>query len=389
MKLGVLKETSPGERRVALVPETVRKLRELEIAVLVEHGAGLSSGFPDRDYEAAGATIASRQELASADALVSVTWPALDLIEQLREGSTLIGLLYPLSRPALVSHAQRRQLVSIALDMLPRTAFAQSMDVLSSQANLAGYWAVVAAAARLPKIFPLMMTAAGTIAPARVLVMGAGVAGLQAIGTARRLGAVVEATDVRPETKEQVESLGGRFLSVEGMAARAGSGGYAAEQSEAYEQKQRELVSRAIASADVVITTALVPGRRAPRLVTAGQVASMRPGSVIVDLAAEQGGNVEGSEPGVDVERNGVTIIGARSPASNVAVHASTAFSRNIEKLLRHLTRSGEWQLDLGDEVTAGCVITRDGEVAHARVRELLARSEREREPELAMAQGA
>lgn len=389
MKLGVLEETSPGERRVALVPETVRKLRESEIAVLVERGAGLASGFLDRDYETAGATLVSRSELAGADALVSVTWPPPALIEQLREGAALIGLLYPLARPALVSHALRHHLLTIALDMLPRTAFAQSMDVLSSQANLAGYWAVIAAAARLPKIFPLLMTAAGTIVPARVLIMGAGVAGLQAIGTARRLGAVVEATDVRPETKEQVESLGGRFLCVEGVASREGSGGYAAPQSAAYEQKQRALVARAIAAADVVITTALVPGRRAPRLVTAAQLDSMRPGSVLVDLAAEQGGNIEGSEPGREVEYKGLTIIGARSPASNVAVHASTAFSRNVERLLQHLARRGEWQLDFQDEVTAGCVITHQGEVAHPRVRELLLNSERPLELTFELAGGA
>jgi NAD(P) transhydrogenase subunit alpha len=245
------------------------------------------------------------------------------------------------------------------------------MDVLSSQANLAGYWAVVAAASRLPKIFPMLMTAAGTITPARMLIMGVGVAGLQAIGTAKRLGAIVEATDVRPETKEQVESLGGKFLMVQGVEYKQGTGGYAVEQSDEYKKAQAAMISAAIAKADAVITTALIPGRKAPSLVTAEQVASMRPGSVIVDLAAEQGGNVAGTLPGEDVVTpNGVTILGPISTASRVAFHASQAFSRNIEKLLLHLTADGAWKINLDEEITKGCVITKEGEIVHAKVKE-------------------
>jgi H+-translocating NAD(P) transhydrogenase subunit alpha len=373
MKVGVLKETDPGEKRVALVPETVKKLAARKIESLIERGAGLPSGITDDEYAAAGAVLAARDEvLGRSDALLKVSRPSPAELARLKEGLGLVCLQYPLSSPAFVQAALEKKLLTIALDMIPRTSLAQSMDVLSSQANLAGYWAVVAAAARLPKIFPLLMTAAGTITPARVLVMGVGVAGLQAIGTAKRLGAVVEATDVRPETKEQVESLGGRFLSVTGVEVKQGAGGYAAEQSEEYKKKQAELVAEAIARADVVITTALIPGRKAPRLVTAAQVASMRPGSVVVDLAAEQGGNVEGSEPGAAVERHGVTVIGALSAPSNVAFHASQAFSRNLEKLLAHLTADGAWKMDLSDEIARGCIITNGGELLHDKVREAL-----------------
>ena len=370
MEVGVLKETGPGERRVALVPETVKKLAAKKIVTRIERGAGLAAGFADADYEAAGAVLGTRSETLAADTWLAVARPSLAALGELRTRTALVSLQYPLAAPEFVAAANARKLTTIALDMIPRTSLAQSMDVLSSQANLAGYWAVVAAAARLPKIFPLLMTAAGTITPARVLIMGVGVAGLQAIGTARRLGAVVEATDVRPETKEQVESLGGRFLSVAGVEVKQGTGGYAAEQSEEYKAQQAELVSRAIAQADVVITTALIPGKRAPRLVTDAQVASMRPGSVLVDLAAEQGGNIEGSEAGKDVQRHNVTIVGPLSPASHVAYHASQAFSRNLEKLLLHLTADGAWKLDLKEEITRGCVITQDGDTVHERVRQ-------------------
>lgn len=371
MRLGVLKEAEAHERRVAVVPETIAKLTALGHAVTVERGAGMQAGFLDEDYVKAGASLAERAQVLASELVVAVQ-PPPEGMAALPRGGALIALLYPLSSPELVKAANAQRLLTIALDMIPRTTLAQSMDVLSSQANLAGYWAVVAAAARLPKIFPLLMTAAGTITPARVLVIGAGVAGLQAIGTAKRLGAVVEATDVRPETREQVESVGGRFLVVEGAAAAQGSGGYAAEQSDDYKQKQAEMVAKAIARADVVITTAQVPGRKAPRLVSDAQVASMRPGSVIVDLAAAQGGNVEGSESGRDVERHGVLLIGPANAASHVAHHASIAFSRNIEKLLAHITKGGAWKLDMAEEITAGCVITHDGAVVHARVQQTL-----------------
>ncbi|HXX94598.1 MAG TPA: Re/Si-specific NAD(P)(+) transhydrogenase subunit alpha [Planctomycetota bacterium] len=374
MKIGIPKETAPGERRVAIIPETVKKLAAKKVTSVLEAGAGAASAFLDADYQAAGAEIvASFEELVSkADAIVKVIRPADGELGKLKEGSALICLQYPLSSPDFVRAAAGRKLTTIALDMIPRTTLAQAMDVLSSQANLAGYWAVVAAAARLPKIFPMLMTAAGTITPARVLIMGVGVAGLQAIGTAKRLGAVVEATDVRPETKEQVESLGGKFLMVQGVEYKQGAGGYAAEQSEEYKKAQAAMVSGAISKADVVITTALIPGRKAPVLVTEEQVKSMRPGSVIVDLAAEQGGNVVGSQAGREVVQGGVTIIGALSGPSNVAFHASQAFSRNLEKLLLHLTQEGAWKLDLAEEITRGCVITKEGEIVHAKVKEIV-----------------
>ncbi|MBN1207298.1 MAG: Re/Si-specific NAD(P)(+) transhydrogenase subunit alpha [Myxococcaceae bacterium] len=373
MKLGIPKETAPHERRVALVPETVKKLATKKIEVVVQSGAGEASSFLDEEYRAAGAQIVGSFEevAAAADTIIKVCRPFPEELAKLGDGAALVTLLYALSSADYVKQLASKRLLSIALELIPRTTLAQAMDVLSSQASLAGYWAVVAAAARLPKIFPMLMTAAGTITPARVLVMGAGVAGLQAIGTAKRLGAVVEATDVRPETKEQVESLGGRFLQVQGVELKQGTGGYAAEQSEEYKRKQAELISSAISRADVVITTALIPGRRAPILVTGAQVQSMRPGSVIVDLAAEQGGNVEGCVPGEDAVRQGVTIIGPVSAPSRVAFHASQAFSRNIEKLLLHVTADGRWNLDLDkDEIAKGCVVTREGLIVHPKLKE-------------------
>ncbi len=372
MIIGIPRETAPFEKRVALVPETVKKLAAKKISVVVQTGAGDASALIDSDYTAAGATMLPTFEavVAAADTIVKVNPPSLDEIGRLKEGIALVSLLYPLSRADLVRPLAQRRILSIALDMIPRTTLAQAMDVLSSQANLAGYWAVVAAAARLPKIFPLLMTAAGTITPARVLIMGCGVAGLQAIGTAKRLGAIVEATDVRPETKEQVESLGGKFLQVAGVEVRQGTGGYAAEQTEEYKKKQAELISSAIARADAVVTTALIPGRKAPILVSEEQVRSMRPGSVIVDLAAEQGGNVVGCEPGTEVVKHGVTILGPVSTASNVSNHASQAFSRNIEKLLLHITADGQWAIDLQEEIAKGCVITKDGQIVHPQVKE-------------------
>ena len=373
MKIGIPKETSPGERRVAIVPETVKKLAAKKIEFVVESGAGMASSFSDAEYQTAGAQIAASfdEAIEKSDAIVKVVRPSDAELAKVKEGMALVSLQYPLSSADFVRAAVGKKLLTIALDMIPRTTLAQAMDVLSSQANLAGYWAVVAAASRLPKIFPMLMTAAGTVTPARVLIMGTGVAGLQAIGTAKRLGAVVEATDVRPETKEQVESLGGKFLVVQGVEYKQGTGGYAAEQSDEYKRAQAAMIAGAIQKADVVITTALIPGRKAPVLVTEEQVKSMRPGSVIVDLAAEQGGNVAGSEAGKDVVKNGVTIIGALSAPSNVAFHASQAFSRNIEKLLVHITADGNWKIDLNEEITKGCVITKEGEIVHAKVKEV------------------
>ena len=372
MKIGIPKETATGERRVALIPETVKKLAAKKIETVVETGAGMASSFSDAEYQTAGASIASSLEdlVSKTDAIIKIVRPNDGEMAKLKEGTALVCLQYPLSSSDFVKATASRKLMTIALDMIPRTTLAQAMDVLSSQANLAGYWAVVAAATRLPKIFPMLMTAAGTITPSRVLVMGVGVAGLQAIGTAKRLGAIVEATDVRPETKEQVESLGGKFLMVQGVEYKQGTGGYAVEQSDEYKKAQAEMISAAISKADVVITTALIPGRKAPVLVTEEQVKSMRAGSVIVDLASEQGGNVVGSEAGKDVVKHNVTIIGGLSVPSNVAFHASQAFSRNIEKLLLHITADGNWKIDLNEEITKGCVITKEGEIVHAKVKE-------------------
>ena len=375
MKIGIPKETAPGEKRVALIPETVKKLAARKIETVVETGAGRASSFSDEEYQAAGASVASSLEdlVSKADAIVKIVRPSDAELATLKEGSALVCLQYPLSSPDFVKAAAAKKLLTIALDMIPRITIAQAMDVLSSQANLAGYWAVVAAASKLPKIFPMLMTAAGTITPSRVLIMGTGVAGLQAIGTAKRLGAIVEATDVRPETKEQVESLGGKFLMVQGVEYKQGAGGYAVEQSDEYKKAQAAMISAAIAKADVVITTALIPGRKAPVLVTVEQVKSMRPGSVIVDLAAEQGGNVAGSEAGGDVVRHGVTIIGGQSVPSKLAFHASQAFSRNIEKLLVHLTADGAWKFDFDkDDIAKGSVITREGEIVQAKVKETM-----------------
>ncbi len=374
MRIAIPKETAAGEKRVALIPETVKKLAAKKIECVIEAGAGARASFTDAEYKAAGAEIAPSYEALAknAETLIKVVRPDAGELAALVSGTTLVCLQYPLASADFVRACAEKKLTTIALDMIPRISMAQSMDVLSSQASFAGYWAVVAAAARLPKIFPMLMTAAGTVAPSRVLIMGAGVAGLQAVGTAKRLGAVVEAIDVRPETKEQVESLGGKFLEVEGAVAKAGSGGYAAEQSDEYKQKQTALIDAAVARADVVITTALIPGRPAPRLVTEAQVASMRPGSVIVDLAAEQGGNVAGSEAGKEVDRAGVIIIGGLSVPSNVAFHSSQAFSRNIEKLMLHLTKDGAWKLDPSEAIAAGCLITHNGEVVQAQVRTML-----------------
>ncbi len=373
MKIGILKETAAGEKRVAIVPETVVKFAKRGLEVVFEAGAGESSCYADKEYEAAGAKPGNPWD---ADIIVKVQKPSAEEVAKLGPGKTLVCLLSALVNLDLDKSIAAQKASAIAVEMIPRTTLAQSMDVLSSQANLAGYKAVLMAAERLPKFFPMLMTAAGTITPAKVLVFGVGVAGLQAIGTAKRLGAVVEATDVRPETKEQVESLGGKFLVVQGVEVKQGQGGYAAEQSEEYKKKQAEMVSAAIAKADVVITTALIPGRKAPILVKDAQVASMRAGSIIVDLAAEQGGNVEGTESGKEVVKHGVTIIGHPNLPSTMAVSASMLYSRNMEKLLGHLiSKEGQMKWDMNDEITKGCVIVKDGQVVHPKVQEAIAKA--------------
>ncbi len=374
MRIVVPREDAPAEKRVPIVPESVKRLVAKKVDVSVEAGAGQRSHVSDEDYKASGAAVESSRDalFASADAIIRVRVPTADEIAKMKEGATLISPLYPLSNPDLVKALVARKMTAISLDMIPRTTVAQMMDVLSSQATAAGYYAVIMAAHELPRFFPMFMTAAGTIAPARALILGAGVAGLQAIGTARRLGAVVEAFDVRKVVKEQVESLGAKFVIVESEEDAQTAGGYAKETSDEYKKKQAEAIARHVKSADVVIATALIPGQRAPILVTEEMVKTMKPGSVIVDLAAEQKGNCELTETGKVVVKHGVTIIGVLDLPSHLAVHTSQMFSRNVEKLLLYVTKDGAWKLDPKDEIVAGSLIVKDGDVVHAKVKERL-----------------
>lgn len=358
MKIGVPKETAEGEHRVALVPETVARLIADGLEVLVEERAGEAASFPDSAYAEAGAQIAPRSEAFSTEVVVKVQKPSEEEIALLRQGAVLIGLLQPLTDPGGLEQLSEHGVTGFALESVPRISRAQAMDALSSQATVSGYKAVLLAADRLPKFFPMLMTAAGTVAPAKVLVLGAGVAGLQAIATARRLGAVVSAFDVRPVVKEQVESLGATFLEL-GVRGEETEGGYARELSEEEQQRQQEELEARMAEFDVVITTALVPGRPAPRLIPASAVAAMRPGSVIVDLAAEAGGNCELTEPGEEVVREGVTIIGFTNLPSTMPAHASQLYSKNVAALLGHLIVDGELKLDWDDEITAATCVTR------------------------------
>ena len=362
MKVGVPKESAPGERRVALVPESVGRLAAVGSEVTVETGAGAAAGFPDDAYREAGARVAD-DSYADAALVARVRKPSQDELERLTEGVVLVGFLEPLSDAEGVARLAERGVVAFAMESIPRITRAQSMDALSSQATVAGYKAALIGAERLPRFFPLLMTAAGTVAPAKVLVVGAGVAGLQAIATARRLGAVVSGFDVRPVVREQVESLGAAFLDL-GIRGEETEGGYALELSDEEQRAQQEALEERLPEYDVVITTALVPGRPAPRLIPAAAVAAMRPGSVIVDLAAETGGNCELTEPGQDVVREGVTIVGQTNLPSTMANHASQLYSRNVTALLLHLAPEGELTLDFADEITAGACVTRREGVA-------------------------
>jgi NAD(P) transhydrogenase subunit alpha len=380
MLVGVPREIVAGERRVAVTPDALRQLGRAGLEVVIESGAGVAAGFTDAEYERAGATLepAGRRLLERADVVLKVHGPRErpgggSEIDDLAEGVVVIGLLRPLDRPETMLPLAHRRLTVFAMELIPRVTRAQSMDALSSQANLAGYRSVLLAAASLPKAFPMMVTAAGTITPARVLVLGAGVAGLQAIATARRLGAVVEAYDVRPAVKEQVESLGARFVELPVVTESAeATGGYARAQSEAEQAEERALLADRVAAADVVITTALVPGRRAPLLVREETVHRMRPGSVIVDLAAELGGNCACTRPDEPVLVHGVTVLGPTNLPSEVPFHASQTYARNVTSFLLHLVKDGRLQLDLEDEITRQTLVTRDGEVVHPAVLERL-----------------
>ncbi len=371
MKLAVPKETSAGETRVAATPESVKKLKSLGLDVVVQAGAGERARISDADYAAAGASLApdARQTLEGADVVLKVRGPKGAETALFRKGAVLAALLAPYTEKDAIRALAEQGLVAFAMELLPRISRAQAMDVLSSQANLAGYKAVIDAAAHFGRAMPMMMTAAGTIAPARVLVMGVGVAGLQAIATAKRLGAIVSATDVRPDTKEQVESLGGTFVAVidEEFKNAQTAGGYAKQMSEAYRAKQAALIAETIRKQDIVITTALTPGRRAPVLVTEDMIKTMKPGSVIVDLAAEAGGNTPLTRADEVVEVHGVTIMGYTNTPGRLAVDASSLYARNLFNFVSLIVdkKTGALAIDWNDEIIKGALVTRDGQAVH------------------------
>jgi NAD(P) transhydrogenase subunit alpha len=356
MKVGIPRETAVGERRVALVPEAVAKLSEAGFEIVIEPGAGVAAAFTDDAFGAAGATLGDPW---AAELVAKVRKPSVDEIGRLRSGQALIGFLQPLTDAEGIERLTAAGVTAFAMESIPRITRAQPMDALSSQATVSGYKAVVLAADRLPKFLPMLMTAAGTVAPAKVLVIGAGVAGLQAIATARRLGAVVSGFDVRPVVKEQVESLGATFLEL-GVVGEETEGGYARELTEEEQRRQQEELEARIGDFDVVVTTALIPGRPAPRLIPRSAIESMRPGSVIVDLAAEAGGNAELTQPDEDVSHQGVTILGPTNLPSTMPFHASQLYARNVSSLLQHLAPEGELALDFDDEITAAACVTRE-----------------------------
>lgn len=374
MRVGIPKEIVPHESRVALVPEAVGSLRKAGMEILVERGAGDGASFPDRAYEAAGAALVPDPVslLDQVDVVLKVQPPVLNPglgrheVEMMREGAVLITFLQPANDRDVVQRLAHRKITSFSMDSIPRIARAQKMDALSSQSTVAGYKAVLTAASSLGKFFPMLVTAAGTMPPAKVLVLGAGVAGLQAIATARRLGAIVQAYDVRPAVKEQVESLGGTFVELDLAGEETeDASGYARELTQEAQEREKRLLGRHIPQADIVITTALIPGKRAPILITGQMVQDMKPGSVIVDLAAEMGGNCELTQPGEVVTRHGVTIHGLLNVPSTMPLHASYMYSRNVSTLLLHLVRNGKLDLDFDDPITNDTCITHNGEVRH------------------------
>ena len=364
MKVVIPKETANGERRVAVVPDLVPKLSAAGLEVWVQSGAGLGAHHDDSAYQESGAKVTSDliELFKDAKAVLKVQPPTLSEAKLIPANALLISFLYPARNQEVTQGLAEGHVTALALELLPRISRAQSMDALSSQASLAGYKAMIIAAARLDKIIPMQMTAAGTLAPARVFVMGAGVAGLQAIATARRLGAIIEAFDVRAAVKDQIESLGAKFIEIP-LESSEGSGGYAAEQSEEYLSRQRELLSERVAAADIVITTAAVPGKKAPILVTNEMVSKMRAGSVIVDLAAESGGNCEATVPGEEILYSGVNIVGILDVPSSVSVHASQTYSRNVSNLLLALLKEGEFNIDFSDELVNASCVTHSGEI--------------------------
>ncbi|WP_353930473.1 Re/Si-specific NAD(P)(+) transhydrogenase subunit alpha [Okeanomitos corallinicola TIOX110] len=379
MKIAIAKEIEVCERRVSLIPDIVAKLVKQGLEILVESGAGEKAYFTDADYEAAGAKIISDTATlwGEADILLKVSPPqdredGQSEIDLLKPGAVLISFLNPLGNPIIAKQLADKQITALSMEMIPRTTRAQSMDALSSQASLAGYKTVLLAAAALPKYFPMLTTAAGTIAPAKVFIMGAGVAGLQAIATARRLGAVVEAFDIRPAVKEEVQSLGAKFVEVKLEEETVAAGGYAKEISEDSKKRTQELVAEHVKNSDVVITTAQVPGRKAPQLVTEEMVKAMKPGSVIVDLAAEQGGNCACTEAGKDIVWNGVTIIGPINLPSSMPVHASQLYAKNITSLMQLLIKDQALQMNFEDDIVDAACVTHGGEIRNQRVKDAL-----------------
>jgi NAD(P) transhydrogenase subunit alpha len=368
--VGVPKEVTPGERRVALVPDAVGPLKKLGMEVLVESGAGESAGFPDDVYEKAGARIASSAgEVLGSELVLKVQPPTQQEIGSLRAGGFLISFLKPLDQTDVTQALAAHGVSAFAMELMPRITRAQSMDALSSQSTIAGYRAVLLASLALPRIFPMLVTAAGTLQPARVLVVGVGVAGLQALGTAKRLGAVTYGYDTRAAVKEQVQSLGARFVELDLDTGDAeDAGGYAKAQTEEFYQRQRNELAKHVAQADVVITTALVPGQRAPLLIEATAIEAMKPGSVVVDLAAEKGGNCALTRPDEDVVVGGVTIIGHTNLPSEVPAHASQMYAKNVVTFLEHLVEEGAIALDFTDEITAGTIVTHAGDLVNERL---------------------
>lgn len=373
MKLAVIRESLPGEDRVAIVPEVASKLARTGVEVVVESGAGSAARFPDEQFVEAGATVVpdARSALAGAAIVARVQPPTLEEVAEMPQGVSVVSFLQPVAAAETVAALAAKGATVYSLDLLPRISRAQSMDALSSQATVAGYRAGLTAAEHLAKFFPMFMTAAGTVPPAKVLVMGAGVAGLQAIATARRLGAVVRAYDVRAAAKEEVQSLGAKFVELD-LETQDGAGGYAKEQSAEYLAKQQELLAAEVVASDVVITTAQIPGRKAPVLVTAAMVDGMSEGSVIVDMAADSGGNCELSVPGEDVRVHGVTVVGLSNPPASMPTHASFLYARNIANFLGLLVKEGELAPDFEDEIVAGTCVVRNGDVVHAPTAEAL-----------------
>lgn len=385
MIVGIPSENFEGERRVALVPAGVASLCKIDCVVQVEAGAGDKAGFTDQMYQDAGATIISDRDAMyrEADAIIAVRAAGGNPdagtpdMERLRDGQLLVGFLEPLSEIESMKDLAKRGVIGCAMELIPRTSRAQSMDALSSQANIGGYKAAVLAAETLPRMFPMMMTAAGTITPAHVFVVGVGVAGLQAIATCKRLGAVIQAYDIRPTVKEQVQSVGGQFIEMELETSSAeGSGGYAQAMDEAFYEKQRELMIRVVADNDVVITTAAVPGRKAPILVTEEMIKGMKPGSVVVDLAAERGGNCDLTEPGQTVVKHGVTIMGPTNLPSTVPYHSSQMYSNNVVNFLKLMIEDGKLNPDVDDDIVQEATVTKGGEVVNARILDIISPKE-------------